>query len=135
MSVLGCAYGTRVSATREGAERIDESCELRVSCPLRCRVVEIVGDAIRLQDAGRVDGSEPLRSRGSSTAGERVTPIIRYLRRIPVRRPHIAPARPLRVRRPTDRRLRASPARGVQGPPRSNVHATRRRETAERVGK
>jgi hypothetical protein len=61
-------------------------------------------------------------SRGSSTAGERVTPIIRYLRRVPVRRPHIAPARPLRVRRPTDRRLRASPARGVQGPPRSNVH-------------
>jgi hypothetical protein len=31
MSVLRCAYGTRVSATREGAERIDESCELRVS--------------------------------------------------------------------------------------------------------
>jgi len=31
MSVLRCAYGTRVSATRDGAERIDESCELRVS--------------------------------------------------------------------------------------------------------
>jgi len=31
MSVLRCAYGTRVSATREGAERIDESCELRKS--------------------------------------------------------------------------------------------------------
>jgi hypothetical protein len=37
MSVLRCAYGTRVSATREGAERIDESCELRVSCPFRLR--------------------------------------------------------------------------------------------------
>ena len=60
MSVLRCAYGTRVSATREGAERIDESCELRVSCPLRCRVVEIVGDAIRLQEQ---DGSEPLEGR------------------------------------------------------------------------
>jgi hypothetical protein len=39
---LRCAYGTRVSATREGAERIDESCELRVSCPLRCRGVEML---------------------------------------------------------------------------------------------
>jgi hypothetical protein len=42
MCVLRCAYGTRVSATREGAERIDESCELRVSCPLRCRGVEML---------------------------------------------------------------------------------------------
>jgi len=31
MSVLRCAYGTRASATREGAERIDESCEFGIA--------------------------------------------------------------------------------------------------------
>ena len=61
MSVLRCAYGTRVSATREGAERIDESCELRVSCPLRCRGRddEIASEML----FGFTDGSEPLEGR------------------------------------------------------------------------
>ena len=123
MSVLRCAYGTRVSATREGAERIDESCELRVSCPLRCRGVEMLllqvplhnvpiiptfGSARRATVGHHRSSSVVIaRSRDKGAQGSRAT------------RRRSGPVGPGLSR------LRASPARGV--------HRTRRLETAERV--
>jgi hypothetical protein len=116
-----------VSATREGAERIDESCELRVSCPLRCRGVEMLllqvplhnvpiiptfGSA-RRATVGHHRSSSVLiaRSRDKGTQGSR--------------RQDAADPGPLAVGPGLSRLRRASPARGV--------YRTRRLETAERV--
>ena len=77
MSVLRCAYGTRVSATREGAERIDESCELRVSWS-RCFYFRFHNVPI-IPTFGSARGADRHRGRAAGAAGtvRRTSPINR----------------------------------------------------------